>query len=189
VRGLRKRLCSRKEWQRACRGKGQQRYPYGDTGERARCNTGKGHLPTEMFGNLRGGWKYDEHFNNPELDQKPGFLSHSGDYEGCVSDLGVFDMVGNLHEWVSDMVDQDLMDKLVEDNVERREQPWQEGNGIFMGGFFSTTSELGPGCYYITVAHEPAYHDYSTGFRCCAAATLPAATETDKKGKPRHTGG
>ena len=27
----------------------------------------------------------------------------------------------------------------------------------------------GPGCRYVTSAHELAYHDYSTGFRCCAA--------------------
>ena len=91
----------------------------------------------------------------------------SAEHAGCVSDLGVFDMVGNLHEWVRDMVDQDLMDQLAQEDVERREQPWSEGNGVFMGGFFSTTSELGPGCFYATVAHEPAYHDYSTGFRCC----------------------
>jgi len=41
------------------------------------------------------------------------------------------------------------------------------GKGVFMGGFFSTTNEHGSGCEFVTMAHEPKYHDYSTGFRCC----------------------
>jgi hypothetical protein len=43
------------------------------------------------------------------------------------------------------------------------------GKGIFMGGFFSTTNQHGRGCDFVTMAHEPRYHDYSTGFRCCKA--------------------
>ncbi|MCC6552555.1 MAG: SUMF1/EgtB/PvdO family nonheme iron enzyme [Polyangiaceae bacterium] len=182
-----KRLCTLREWQRACRGKGTQRYPYGPRGERGRCNTGKIHLLRELFGeHPPGGLRYDEHFNSPELARKPGFLARTGEYSRCESDLGVFDMLGNLHEWVSGTVDQDLMDRLAEEPVERRRQPWREGNGIFMGGFFSTTDEHGPGCHFITVAHEPAYHDYSTGFRCCAAAALPAEPPERSKKKKRR---
>ncbi|WP_437315989.1 SUMF1/EgtB/PvdO family nonheme iron enzyme [Sorangium sp. So ce385] len=174
-----KRLCTRREWQRACRGNGVHRYPYGPRGERGRCNTGKAHLLRELFGeHPPGGWSYERHFNSPELNQKPGFLARSGDYAGCASELGVHDMIGNLHEWVGDMVDHELVMRMQTEGVERRDQPWHEGNGVFMGGFFSTTSELGPGCYFTTIAHEPAYHDYSTGFRCCDDAELPAAPET-----------
>lgn len=161
-----KRLCSRNEWQRACRFKGWGTFPYAGAGVRGRCNTGKLHLLTQLFPNPKGGMKYDEHFNSPDLNKTPGFLAKSGELAECVSDLGTADMVGNLHEWVSDTVTQTLVDKMAEE-VERREQPWQEGNGVFMGGFFSTTSEHGPGCSFTTIAHEPAYHDYSTGFRCC----------------------
>ncbi|WP_437952193.1 SUMF1/EgtB/PvdO family nonheme iron enzyme [Sorangium sp. So ce296] len=173
-----KRLCTRREWQRACRGNGVHRYPYGPRGERGRCNTGKAHLLREVFGeHPPGGWSYERHFNSPELNQTPGFLARSGDHAGCASELGVHDMIGNLHEWVSDMVDHELVMRMQTEGVERRAQPWHEGNGVFMGGFFSTTSELGPGCYFTTIAHEPAYHDYSTGFRCCDDAELPAAPE------------
>ncbi|WP_438016435.1 SUMF1/EgtB/PvdO family nonheme iron enzyme [Sorangium sp. So ce315] len=173
-----KRLCTRREWQRACRGDGVHRYPYGPRGERGRCNTGKPHLLRELFGDHPpGGWSYERHFNSPDLNQKPGFLARSGDHAGCASELGVHDMVGNLHEWVSDMVDHDLVQRMRTEGVERRDQPWQHGNGVFMGGFFSTTSELGPGCYFTTIAHEPAYHDYSTGFRCCDSPEPPAAPE------------
>ena len=40
-----------------------------------------------------------------------------------------------------------------------------------MGGFYSTANQHGAGCYYTTIAHEPSYHDYSTGFRCCMDAS------------------
>jgi len=77
-------------------------------------------------------------------------------------------MVGNLHEWVADAVDWSLAQKV---NLVRRiseDLRKQYGKAIFMGGFFSTANELGIGCNYLTVGHEAAYHDYSTGFRCCA---------------------
>jgi formylglycine-generating enzyme len=45
-----------------------------------------------------------------------------------------------------------------------------------MGGFYSTHGELGPGCTFTTIAHEPRYHDYSTGFRCCADANVATVT-------------
>ena len=56
---------------------------------------------------------------------------------------GVFDMVGNLHEWIDDP------------------------EGTFRGGFYMDTSRNGDGCSYETTAHNVQYHDYSTGFRCC----------------------
>lgn len=42
------------------------------------------------------------------------------------------------------------------------------GTGVFKGGFFVDAKINGPGCFYATTAHAQIYHDYSTGFRCCA---------------------
>ena len=165
-----KRLCSMVEWRRACQGSRWMTYPYGSRRQEGSCNTGKPHLLQQRFGSDPRLWKYDEHFNSPQLNEEPGFLAKAGAYETCTGDTGLYDMVGNLHEWVSDTVDDALIERLAEEDVSRHKQPWREGNGVFMGGFFSTTGELGPGCKYVTVAHEPAYHDYSTGFRCCAPA-------------------
>ncbi len=182
-----KRLCTKNEWSRACRGKGYMRYPYGGQAVRGKCNSGKLHLLSKMFKNPPGGFTY-EIFNAPALNKEPGWLSKSGEYTDCGSDLGVFDMVGNLHEWVSDRVTQQLIDDMEaeDDELHRHKQPHPIGAGVFMGGFYSTTSELGPGCSYITVAHEPTYHDYSTGFRCCAKAELPKEPPKPprKPGKP-----
>ncbi|NUP13681.1 MAG: SUMF1/EgtB/PvdO family nonheme iron enzyme [Polyangiaceae bacterium] len=177
-----KRLCSRAEWSKACRGKGWMTYPYGSKGQRDRCNSGKLHLLTQMFKHPAGGFKYDDHFNSPDLNKTPGFLAKAGEYSECASELGVHDMVGNLHEWVSDTVDDGFMERLETEDVVRRDQPWQVGNGVFMGGFYSTTTQHGPGCTFTTVAHEPKYHDYSTGFRCCKTADLPKP-EPKKKSK------
>jgi formylglycine-generating enzyme required for sulfatase activity len=168
-----KRLCSRDEWIRACEGPRHFIYPYGNEMKANLCNSGKLHLLPQLFGKNPRAWKYDENFNSPLLNQEPGYLAKSGTYPQCDSGVGALDMVGNLHEWVSDTVGEDIEEKIATDKVSRRTQPWAPGNGIFMGGFFSTTSELGAGCYYTTIAHEPRYHDYSTGFRCCKDASRP----------------
>jgi hypothetical protein len=42
-------------------------------------------------------------------------------------------------------------------------------HGTFCGGYYLDTSINGDGCKYRTRAHAHDYHDYSTGFRCCAA--------------------
>jgi formylglycine-generating enzyme required for sulfatase activity len=140
-----------------------------------RCNVRKAHLPAKLFGAeiRRLG---EQHLNDPRLNQQPGFLAKTGEYSGCVSDYGVFDMVGNLHEWVADDVNGALPKKIPipsgVQNLGRR------GNAVFLGGYFSSQHEHGRGCEYVTTHHAPGYHDYSTGFRCCAAVSAggrPAA--------------
>jgi formylglycine-generating enzyme required for sulfatase activity len=81
----------------------------------------------------------------------PNGLAHTGSHPKCASPDGVFDLVGNLHEWVD-------------------EGPDANGHGRFRGGWYGDAENNGPGCLYVTSAHEPTYHDYSTGFRCCADA-------------------
>ena len=92
--------------------------------------------------------------NDPALGQVEGALSKTGEHAQCVNGYGAFDMVGNLHEWVA-----------TEPSLP---------HGTFAGGYYLDTSQNGDGCNYRTVAHAHDYHDYSTGFRCCAAAREPA---------------
>lgn len=181
-----KRLCSLGEWRRACEGKRWALYGYGPKVRSGYCNSGKDHLLSKLYGNNGRAWKYDEHFNNPELNQMEGFLARGGQYTSCTAGEGVYDMVGNLHEWVSDTLDEGLMERLNDEKVERRKQPMKDGNGLFVGGFFSTTNELGPGCMYVTAAHEPSYHDYSTGFRCCKTAPSTLKEAASKKEKKKR---
>jgi hypothetical protein len=160
-----KRLCSAREWYGACVGSRQTSYPYGDAEIAGVCNTGKTHLMQRLFGaNVK--YTYSAHYNSPRLHQEPGFLAKSGEHPGCVSDYGVYDMVGNLHEWVADDVSRKLLKEIpIEYGPELL---GAKGSGAFIGGYFSSQGEHGRGCAYVTATHSPDYHDYSIGFRCCA---------------------
>ena len=162
-----KRLCTAREWYRACRGERDTLYPYGAVFVRGRCNVGKPHLLSLLHGSDPRAWSYEAGFNDPELDRRPGFLAETGEYAGCVTSAGIFDLVGNLHEWVADRVDPSIAEKLPLKPGIRARIGRNLGKGVFMGGFFSTTNEHGEGCDFVTMAHERSYHDYSTGFRCC----------------------
>jgi formylglycine-generating enzyme required for sulfatase activity len=149
-KGAGKRLCTAEEFVRACRGPDASHlYPYGgDRRQPGACNEGKGSMLPRFYGNDPRHWTYEE-FNDPKLNQTPGGLAKTGSFPRCVSPEGIYDCVGNLHEWGADPPDQ-----------------W--GRGRFRGGFYGDAEVNGHGCAYVTRAHEPTYHDYSTGFRCCA---------------------
>jgi formylglycine-generating enzyme required for sulfatase activity len=138
-----KRLCKSTEWRRACRGPEEHAWGYGDRREPGRCNDNGRNPITSVFG-MRLYTPYT--MNAPQLNQVPGTLARTGERAGCTNGFGVFDMVGNLHEWIAD------------------------SGGTFYGGYYQDVASLGhgAGCGYATVAHSASYHDYSTGFRCCS---------------------
>jgi len=149
-----KRLCEIDEWVRACRGSHLFRYPYGDQRSPNVCNDRfkklDHHPVVTLFGreaatesDPRLLW-HPSRMNDPRLFEMSYSVSATGAFERCTNEFHVYDMVGNLHEWVADP------------------------DGTFMGGFFMDTFQNGEGCEYRTIAHPFDYHDYSTGFRCCA---------------------
>ena len=85
--------------------------------------------------------------NDPRVNQLPDTVARGGAHAECVSPDGVYDLVGNLHEWTAER---------------------NKANGVFRGGYFNEAELNGSGCAYKTTAHAFEYHDYSTGFRCCA---------------------
>ena len=135
-----KRLCTLDEWIGACAGT----WPYGDVYVPDACNDtyAGGHPVVDYFGTSDGVWD-TEHMNDPGINQQPGTLDPSGANPDCVTPEGVYDLHGNLHEWIADP------------------------DGTFKGGFYADGEINGAGCTYTTSAHDFAYHDYSTGFRCC----------------------
>lgn len=139
-----KRLCFDSEWFAACSGPKRTIYPYGTVHKESACNEErKLHPMLELYGADAGPeiWLV-EPMNNPEINAQPGTVTPSGMMPECVGSYGVFDMIGNLHEWANDPA------------------------GTFHGGAYSTNNKLG--CQYKTTAHGLGYHDYSTGFRCCS---------------------
>jgi len=140
-----KRLCTSAEWLRACQGAATNTYPYGPTREPGVCNDDRReHVAYEYFQTTES-WVFSE-LDHPCLDQLPNSIDLNGENEGCVTEDGVFDMMGNRHEWVDD------------------------AEGTFRGGFLDDTVINGNGCLYRTTAHDIGHWDYSTGFRCCADA-------------------
>ncbi len=139
-----KRLCQAAEWRVACAGSEGTAYPYGPTRIAGKCHdTGTSPMITFHVSTMKRGWGLTE-LNDPRNNQLEGTLAKTGAFPDCVNDFGVYDMVGNLHEWTADP------------------------NGTFQGGYYLDTSQHGEGCAYRTISHGYEYHDYSTGFRCCA---------------------
>jgi len=137
-----KRLCTSEEWLRACQGPTGTTYPYGNTYDPDACNVTRAvHPVIELFG-ANANW-LPAQMNDPRLNQLEDSVDPTGANPACVSADGVFDMHGNLHEWIADP------------------------SGTFRGGFYVDAVINGPGCTYRTTAHGIDYHDYSTGFRCC----------------------
>ncbi|MDQ2643186.1 MAG: formylglycine-generating enzyme family protein [Myxococcota bacterium] len=149
-----KRLCEIDEWTRACRGPRGRTYPYGDERRAGVCNdrfkTLDAHPVERLYDQLKpkdmARLRMWEPFfmNDPRLHELSQTVERTGSRSGCVTETGVYDLVGNLHEWVADPA------------------------GTFVGGFFMDTRQNGEGCGYRTTAHRRDYRDYSTGFRCCA---------------------
>lgn len=138
-----KRLCTRAEWVSACRGERDRRFPYGEVYEPGACNVSREAHPAQvLWGNA------STNHLDPRLNLVAGttgpLLRRTGETERCRSEWGpdaVFDMVGNLDEWVD------------------------EPSGAFLGGFYSRATTNG--CEARVTEHPPTYFDYSTGVRCC----------------------
>lgn len=142
-----KRLCTADEWVHACRGPTNTTFPYGDARRAGACNDDRRsrHPVLEVAASLgiSSSDAFRDAMNNPLINQLPASLLRTAERAECTNAYGLFDMVGNLHEWIDDP------------------------EGTFRGGFYLDTSKNGDGCSYQTTAHDVRYHDYSTGFRCC----------------------
>ena len=148
-----KRLCRRDEWRAACRGPADTDYPYGDRRVGGACiDTGR---TSPMWALWPQQYTFDN-MNDPRLNQIDNTVAATGSAESCTNDYGVYDMVGNVHEWIDE--------------------------GDFLGGYYLDTKLNGEGCNYTSNLHFEHYRDYSTGFRCCAdpiADPFPAAEEIE----------
>ncbi|MBL0198472.1 MAG: hypothetical protein IPQ09_30495 [Myxococcales bacterium] len=122
----------------------------GTTRMPGKCNDGKGPFVPRLFeaNPAPGPTRY---FNDPRLNQLDGGLARTGAHPECRSPHGVYDCVGNLHEWTSEPVD--ARGHAPSRRLLRRRRDQREGVPARQ-----------------TSAHEPTYHDYSTGFRCCRDA-------------------
>jgi Sulfatase-modifying factor enzyme 1 len=152
-----KRVCAEEEWEQACEGDEHRPLAYGWKVDKNVCNSGKTWRPFDtrkLYGR-----------DKDELKEEVERLwqgETSGKFTACVSPYGVFDMMGNVEEWVTS----------------RRGRRYK---GALMGGFWS---KPWTGCRGTNDAHEESFTFYETGFRCCAApGTLDAHGHRIKKPK------
>jgi len=142
-----KRLCKQDEWVRACRGSSDQPFPYGEKYQQGACNIFRATHPAGALHDDVTTGHLDPRLNQVQ-DKLGPLLRLTGETKTCASRWGndaVYDMVGNLDEWVDD------------------------GKGMFLGGFFSRSKK--DGCASIVRSHPKDYWDYSLGVRCCLDAT------------------
>ena len=58
--------------------------------------------------------------NDPRLNQTPNTVAQTGEFARCTNGFGVFDMVGNLHEWVMSSGRPDLPRRLLPGHAHQR---------------------------------------------------------------------
>ena len=138
-----KRLCRETEWVTACRGEVPQKFPYGDEYEWGKCNVFReAHPAHQLHGDASRG-HLDPRLNQVRFKGKP-LLRPTGATASCRSvwgDDAIYDMVGNLDEWVDDK------------------------EGVFLDGFYARSTKAG--CDQRISSHPANYYDYSLGVRCC----------------------
>lgn len=148
-----KRLCRESEWLFACEGNQKRKYPYGNKWEPKRCNDTKKWIVPH--------WAAIQKYPGPIGQREVNRLnqaSPSGSHPNCHTPENVYDLGGNVSEWVI--------------KTEYHTTPWEE---VMMGCYWS-------GCYGKyrgversicrgTNAGHPGtrgfFRTYEAGFRCC----------------------
>lgn len=138
-----KRLCTDTEWTLACEGEEHLPYPYGYVRNAGACNIDRPYiLPDDnKWANLK-----TRPAEISRLDQR----DPSGARESCVSPYGVYDMTGNVDEWVYN------------EDGHAKEKPYVSG---LKGGYWGPVRDR---CRPMTTDHNQWHTGYQIGFRCCA---------------------
>jgi formylglycine-generating enzyme required for sulfatase activity len=142
-----KRLCTEDEFNFACEGEAMRPYVYGHVRDTAKCNFDKPYRE-RTFTFLPWGLclaDLDCHEAFKGLDQR----LPSGSMAGCRSDDGVYDLNGNVNEWVM---------------IPNNRAPNRSG---IKGGWWGPVRNR---CRPTVTFHDEGDFGYEVGFRCCADA-------------------
>ena len=145
---LGKRLCTDSEWTLACEGKERLPFPYGYVRNAGACNIDRPYIVPD-----------DDKWGDPR--QRPAEIARldqrdpSGARESCVSPFGVYDMTGNVDEWVYN------------ESGYQKERPYVSG---LKGGDWGPVRDR---CRPMTTDHNQWHTGYQIGFRCCEDVSTP----------------
>ena len=155
-----KRLCAAEEWTLACEGPERKPYPFGYARDATACNFDKPYI-------LPDNDAYEDPRTRETEIARVNQSEPSGLRPACVSDYGVFDMTGNVDEWVYN------------DHGSPQGPEYQSG---LKGGYWGPVRNR---CRPMTSDHNHWHHGYQIGFRCCkgvaaenSAAPAPVEVES-----------
>ena len=137
-----KRLCVAEEWTLACEGPERKPYPFGYSRDATACNFDKPYLMPDNFA-------YDDPQTRAAEIARVSQSEPSGSRARCVSDYGVYDMTGNVDEWVAN---------------EHGSPQGPEFQSGLKGGYWGPVRNR---CRPMTTDHNQWHHGYQIGFRCC----------------------
>jgi hypothetical protein len=143
-----KRVCTEQEWEMACEGSEHRPLAYGWRVATSRCNSDK---PWRAFDVKK--LYADGEDGGAEVDRLWQGAT-SGAYQTCVSPFGIYDLMGNVEEWVAT-------------------RPGRRFPGALKGGFWA---KPWTGCRGTNDAHESEFSFYETGFRCCGEPSPTPST-------------
>jgi hypothetical protein len=147
-----KRLCTAAEWTQACEGPKHLPYPYGFVRDSKRCNHDK---PYIIPNNNAYATPTTRKAELARVDQS----EPSGSRTACVSSYGVFDMTGNVDEWVYN------------ESGSINGPTYDSG---LKGGYWGPVRNR---CRPTTTDHNRWHSGYQIGLRCCRAITSPNETQ------------
>ena len=138
-----KRLPTEAEWEKAAKGTSDRRFPWGNV------------EPTAKHLNYNQRW----------IGEKT--LMPVGSYEAGKSPFGVYDMAGNVWEWVNDWYDAQYYEKSPQKNPKGPDACVKK---VIRGaGWQNETPTVR---IFTRVESDPAMRNESTGFRCAADVSL-----------------
>jgi hypothetical protein len=155
-----KRLCTAREWTLACEGPERTPYPQGYVRDAQACNIDQAHRFPDADALANDATRDAE---LQRIDQR----SPSGARPACVSAYGVYDMTGNVDEWVTP------------DGPE--EPAGSNSRTALKGGYYGIVRAR---CRPSTTSHGPTFKFYQVGFRCCSAVGGRATTRGDAPRSP-----
>lgn len=168
-----KRLCEKVEWTFACEGPQMKPYPYGDGYHRDRtsCNTDNA-VPEDTSKPINKATGRHPRVDVLKVKERTSvqgqildeMLVPSGSMPTCVSDFGVYDMVGNVDEFIDNP------------NGHHWKPPSENAGKVDRGPFISGLVSghvfgVRNACRPMTDGHNESFSWYETGGRCCSDTT------------------